>query len=299
MLKSIRTGKIESESGLQNMNRKEKKPGIFFRSKIIIAGMLLIWSASIILALEIKTLLTPGNFPIGSDPSFDITLAAFCIVLCLLGALLLWRGILEREHRLEIKFERYLNVATIFTVVLLCFVFAIVGLIFSANIAFSTAYKPLLRDRPRPDYSMPAFPTPLAAQPTPTYDPSAKYMAGPIKSAMDGLRVGDIWISMSPEGETIHSIQVYIHRIECSVQEGTSVTTFAVDKSEQLIAGPIQILDDKSFYAGQEMAAIHGIAGELDQAFGTIHLRFTDPANKNHTCDLGSFDWTAALTTNN
>ena len=285
-------------SDLQNKNEK-KKPGIFFRSKIIIAGMLLIWSASIILALEIKTLLTPGNFPVGTDPSFDITVAAFCIVLCLLGILLLWRGILEREHRLEIKFELYLNSATIFTVVLLCVVFVIGGLIFSANNAFSANYKLLLRDEPRPDYSLPAFPTPLVAQPTPTYDPGAKYLAGPIKSAMDGLRVGDFWISMSPAGDTIYSIQVYIHRIVCNVQDGASVTTFAVDKSEQLIAGPIQILEDKSFYAGQDMASIHGIAGALDQAYGTIHLRFTDPANPNYTCDLGSFDWTAALTTHN
>lgn len=285
-------------SDLQNKNGKEK-PGIFFRSKIILFGMFLIWSASIILALEIKTLLTPGNFPVGTDPSFDITLAAFCIVVVFLGGLLLWGGILEREHRLEIKFARYLNNAIIVTVVLLCVVFVTGGLIFSANMAFAAEYTPQLRDEPRPDYSMPAFPTPLAVQPTPTYDPGAKYLAGPIKSAMDGLRVGDIWISRSPAGDTIYSIQVYTHRIECSVQDGTSGATFAVDKSEQLIAGPIQILDDKSFYAGQDMASIHGIAGAPDQAYGTVHLRFTDPANINHTCDLGSFDWTAALTTRN
>jgi len=276
---------------------EEKRQGGLFGNKLILAGLLIIWSASILLALELKTLLTPGNFPIGTDPSFDITLAAFCFVLCILGALLLWRGLLnKRKYRLEEKFEVYLNLANLFIVLLLVILLVTGGLLFSANNAFAAQYKPGIRDEPSPGYSVPAFPNPVAAQPTPTYDPESKFLAGPITSELDGLRVGDMWISMAPDAQTIHYIQVYIHRIECDEQQTTTVNQLAVDKSEQLISGPIPILADQSFYAGQDMVSVHGIAAGIDQANGTIHLEYIDPANKNRACDLGSYYWSATLT---
>jgi hypothetical protein len=279
-------------SMIQDQN---KKRNFISRNKLIVIGALLIWAATILLTLELKTLLTPGNFPVGTDPSADLVAVAFCVEVAVLGALLLWGGVLEREKRMEIKFARFLNTATILTAAFLCITFISVAVLFAANKAFAAGYQPILRDEPAPDYSVPAFSTPLPSQPTPTYNPTSAFLAGPIKSALDSLRVGDIWISLTPNMDSINFIQVYMNRIQCNVQDGAPAGIFAVDKSEQLVNGPIPIQDDRTFFAAQDMAVFHGIIGTLDQGYGSVYLRYTDPVT-NRTCDLGSFDWTATLT---
>jgi hypothetical protein len=269
--------------------RQKPSPGRIF----IILGLFLFWAASIGLALDLQTLLTPGNFPIGSDPSFDISLAAFCFLVCLLGAVFTWRGTLMEEGNLRGKIAKNINTATIFLGVFLVFVFIAGGLLYSANSAFAAQFKPFLLSEPRPDYNVPDFPTPILPQPTPTYDPAAKYLAGPITSAMDGLKVGSIWIGMSPGGETVHYIQIYLDPIVCSVQTGGSVASFAVNQSQQLLDGPIQV-QNGNFYASQDMAVLHGIIVSSTEAHGTLYLHYIDPASR-RSCDLGNFDWDATI----
>jgi hypothetical protein len=274
-----------------------KKRSLLSQNRLIVIGALLIWVASIGLALQLKNLLTPSNYPVGTDPSFDMSVAAFCILAVILGGLLLWHGIAEREKRMEARLEKLINTATIFICMLLVINFLSGVLLFSANRSFAASYTPLLRDEPAPDDAMPTFAVPIAAKPTPTFDPTSKFMAGPVKSAFSGLRVGDIWISLTPSRDTVRFVQVYMDRIQCNVQDGLTSGFFAVGKSEQLISGPFQILGDRTFFGAQDMAVIHGIIGTLDQGYGTVYLHYKDPTT-NRTCDLGSFDWTATLTGN-
>ena len=259
--------------------------------KLTIIGFFVIWGSSIALALQLKTLLTPGRFPIGVDPSFDILVAVFCFIILVLGILILWRGIREVEGMPEGKFISYINVATMINLGLLIIVFATGVLIFSANRAFAAQNVPVVRDEPVPDYSFQDFPTPAVPQPTPTFKPGDVFLAGNIISPIDGLRVGTIWISASKTNTTINYIQVFTNRITCSVQNGASVSIFAINTSQQMLGGPIQV-QDGDFYATQDMAVIHGIMVTTAQAYGTVYLHFTDPATK-RSCDLGSFSWTA------
>ena len=275
-------------------NGKEKRltfPG----RKLLLSGFLVLWGASIALALVLRTLLTPQNFPVGSDPSFEIALAAAFAILCLVGLLLAWRGILLEEDRLQGNLARYTRIATLITLGLFGLTVIVGGLIFSANNAFATQFAPRAFDQPRPDYSFTAFPTPALAQPIPTYNPGSKHLSGALNSSMDGLRVGDVFISMPPDGETIQSIQISVNRILCYVQENGAATTYAVDQSKQLISGPLQVQPDGSFCAGQEMVSLHGIFSSPDEAHGTLYLRYIDPASQ-RTCDLGNFEWTATST---
>ncbi len=279
---------------MEESEQKTQPPG----RKLTLFGLLAIWIGSIGLTLEIKNLLTPGSIPADIDPSFNISLVAFCILLCLLGALIAWRGVLESDRRLEETKRRVLNIATMAVTVLLSLAFILTALTFSANNAFARQYQPVVLDRPRPDYSLPDFPTPAVPQPTPTFDPQAKYFAGPITSAMDGLRVGNVWVSMAPTGQSIYSIQVYMERIECSFQGAGSVTTHAVDASQQVIGGPIQIQEDGTFFGGQATAVVHGAVASSNEVHGTLYLRYVDPASQ-QACDLGNFDWDATVTHQN
>ncbi len=262
--------------------------------RLIIIGFLIIWGASIAFALQLKTLLTPKPTGVVYDPSFDLIVAVLCVIVVLLGVILVWRGIREVEAQPEGQVSNYLNIATAINVGLLIFVLAIAGLIFSANRAFASQDQPLLRDEPAPDYSVPAFPTPALPQPTPTHDPVSVYLAGPIISNFSGLRVGNIWISASKTDNSINYVEVYTNRIECRVQQGSSVSTFAIDNSQQLIPGPIQN-QDGNFYAAQPMAVIQGVMITTESAYGTVYLHYTDPST-NRSCDLGSFNWTATAT---
>ena len=273
---------------------KNAKQVISAALKLTIIGFFVIWGASIALALQLRTLFTPGRFPLGVDPSFDILVAVFCFGILLLGALTLWRGIREIQGLPEGKFGKYINVATMINLGLLFFVVAIGALIFSANRAFAAQYTPLVRDEPAPDRSLQDFPTPVV-QPTPTFNPEAVYLAGNVTSNIDGFRVGTIWISASKTNPTINYIQVFTNRNTCSVQDGTSVTTFAINDSQQFIGGPIQV-QDGDFYASQNMAVIHGVMVTTAQAYGTVYLHYVDPAT-NRSCDLGSFSWTATPST--
>jgi len=265
---------------------------IFTRWKLVFWGILMFWAASIAFALQMKTLLTPGNYPIGSDPSFDISVAALFCVLCLLGAVLIWRGLLDGQNKLEGRVRNLVNFATFVNVGLLAIVFVTGGLLFSANSAFVLGYKPFVIDEPRPDYSFPAFPTPFDPQPTPTDAPGAGLLSGNILSTLDGLRIGEISISLSPTGDTIETIQLHIYRITCRVQQAGSFTAYAVDDSKPLIRGPIRI-QDGNFFAAQGIASIQGIFASPQSAHGSLYLRYTDPAT-HQSCDLGSFTWSAS-----
>ncbi len=262
--------------------------------RLAILGFLIIWGASIAFALQLKTLLTPKAIGVVYDPSFDILVAGVCLIVVLLGVILTWRGIRELQDLPDGRFSGYLNVATAINVGLLIFVVAIAGLILSANRAFTSQVQPNLRDEPAPELSMPAFPTPALPGPTPTFNPVSGYLAGPLISNFSGLRVGNIWISANKTDNSINFIQVYTNRIECRVQQGNTVSTFAVDQSQQIIPGPIQN-QDGNFYAAQPMAVIQGIMITPASAYGTVYLHFTDPAT-NRSCDLGSFNWSAAAT---
>ncbi len=274
---------------------KQKKYNLLSQNGLIILGALLIWIASIGLALQLKTLLTPSNYPVGSDSSFDLSVAAFCVLVIVLGGLQLWHGIAEREKRAEARIEKIINAISIFVCVLLVINFVTGVILYSANRSFQAGYVPFIRDEPAPDDTMPAFAAPIQAQPTPTFDSTSKFMGGPIKSALDGLRVGDIWISLTPNRDAVRFVQVYMHRIQCNLVGDSSGGVLAAGSSQQLLSGPFQIQEDRTFFAAQDMAVIHGIIGTVDQGYGTVYLRYKDPAT-NRTCDLGSFDWTATLT---
>lgn len=274
----------------KSFQEKQQKQVISSALKLTIIGFFIIWGASIALALQLRTLFTPGRFPIGVDPSFDILVAVFCFIILVLGALILWRGIREIQGMPEGKYGKYITMATMINLGLLFFVFAIGGLVFSANRAFAAQNTPLVRDETVPDYSYQEFPTP-AVQPTPSFDPQAVFLAGNIISNIDGFRVGTIWVSASKAGDKINYIQVFTNRITCTVQDGSTMTNFAINQSQQLIGGPIQV-QDGDFYAAQNMAVIHGVMVTTAQAYGTVYLHYIDPAT-NRSCDLGSFSWTA------
>jgi hypothetical protein len=258
---------------------------------LVFWGALVLWVASIAFALQLKTLLTPGNYPIGSDPSFDISVAIFLFVLCLVGAVLIWRGLLDSQNKLEGRVKGFVNFATFVSVGLLVITFVTGGLLSSANNAFVLGYRPLIIDEPRPDYSFTPFPTPFDMTPTPTDAPGAALLSGNILSTLDGLRIGQISISLSSTGDTIEYIQLHIFRITCQVQQGGVVTAYAVDDSKPLIRGPIS-LQDGNFFAAQGAASIQGIFASPQSAHGSLYLRYTDPAT-NLSCDLGSFTWSA------
>jgi hypothetical protein len=265
---------------------------LFTRNKRISWGVILLWSGSIALALQLKKLLTPGNYPIGIDPSFDISVAAFLLILCLLGLLFIYYGIQEQQNQLDEKSGRFLNLATYGMVGLLVLVFVTSGLLFSANLAFSHQNTSISIDEPRPDYSYLTFPTPFDSRLTPTDVTNAVLLSGPILSTMDGLRVGDISFSVSSNYQTIYTITVYTYRIKCSLQTGGTITTYAVDATKSLIRGPGQVTED-SFFIAQGVASIHGILVSSGQAHGALYLNYSDPAS-NRSCDLGSFTFTAS-----
>src|SRR5512143_1397648 len=122
--------------------KRSISPGL----RLTIIGFLIIWGASIAFALQLKTLLTPGRYPVGSDPSFDILMAAICFILVLLGVVLLWRGIREVEGLPGGRLSQYLTIAALINIGLLIFVLVVAGLIFSANRAFAIQDQPLTRD---------------------------------------------------------------------------------------------------------------------------------------------------------
>ena len=268
------------------------------RNWLVVIGILLAWIASICLALELKTLLTPGNFPPGTDSSYNISLAALCLAAAALGVVLWLRSSRAATFSLNAISRTIYNVAlaVVSLILILCAVTSF--LLYSANVAFNRDYKPLtaeqlLADAPRPDYSYSTFPTPIAAQPTPTYDPSSSFMAGSVKT-VDGLRAGTIWISLSPDRSTVRFVQVYMQRILCHSSQVPG-DLLAVEQSEQLINGPIPLQANRTFYMAQDMAVVQGVLSTLGEGSGTVYLRYLDPAT-NSTCDLGSFDWSAALT---
>ncbi len=272
----------------------ERRP-ISLGLRLTIIGFLIIWGASIAFTLQLKTLLTPGRYSVGSDPSFDILVAVLCFVVVLLGILLLWRGIREVEGLPGGKLSKYITIAAAINVGLIILVLVIAGLVFSGNRAFATQYQVVLRDEPAPDTSMPAFPTPLIPQPTPTYNPASVFLSGPLTSHFDGLRVGNIWISASKSDNVINYIQVYTNRLDCRVQQGNAVSTFAVNQGQQLVSGPIQRDPNGNFYAAQDMVVIQGVMGSTSSAYGTVYVHYIDPTT-NRSCDLGAFAWTASAT---
>jgi hypothetical protein len=277
-----------------NQKPPEKRaysPGL----RLTIIGFLIIWGASIAFALQLKTISTAGKNQVDYDPSFDYTVAALCFILVLLGIVFLWRGLREMEGLPGGRFSKSLTIAAAINMGLILFVLVVAGLIYSANRAFITQNQPLVRDEPAPDYSMPAFPTPALLQPTPTFDPSAAYLSGPILSYFSGLRVGSMWISASKSDNTINFMQVDFNRIECHIEEGNTVSTYAIDKSQLVIRGPIQKEQDNSFYAAQNAGVVQGIMGSTASAYGTVSVHYVDPAT-NRSCDLGTFTWTAAAT---
>jgi hypothetical protein len=260
--------------------------------KLVYWGVLVLWTASIAFALQLKTLLTPANYPVGSDPSFDICLAAFLFILCLFGMVLIWRGILDGQNQWVSRIRNLVNFATYMCVGLLVVVFASGALLFSANSAFIHGYRPLVIDEPRPDYSFPTFPTPYDPRPTPTDAPGAILLSGNILSTLDGLRVGNISLSLSPDGDTIEYILIYMYRGVCQVQQSGSFTAYAVDDSKLLVHGPIQIVD-RDFYVAQSGAAIQGISGSSKSAHGSLYLTYTDSASS-QSCSFGSFTWSVS-----
>lgn len=284
---------------MKDINNRDWRvlPGSDDGMKLILPGILALWGSAIVLGIELHLLLTPGSFPVGFDPSFNITLAAFSFLLGVMGLLLIWRGILVREGKLEGKAQRNLNVLTIITTVVLVLAFFSGAITFSANRAFTAQYIPRQYEEPTPDSSFAGFPIPALPQATPTYDPGSKYLAGSITSSLDDLRVGDIWISASSAGDKINYVQVFLNRIVCSGPPDGPNLTFAVDASEQFIDGPVPI-QDGDFFISQEMASVHGILGSASDAHGTLYLKYIDPATR-RSCDLGNFDWTATLSTRN
>ena len=264
----------------------------------VVVGLLLAWVASICLALELKTLLTPGNFPPGTDSSFNISLAAVCLAATAFGVVLWLRGSQEAALRDHARSKTIHNFALGAVGVILVMSAVTSFLLYSANLAFLRDYKPLtaeqlLADAPRPDYSYSTFPTPIAAQPTPTYNPVSSFMAGSVKT-VDGLRAGTIWISLTPDKTTVNFVQVFMQRILCHASN-TPGGLLAVDQSEELINGPTPLEANNTFFMAQDMAVVQGVVSPLGQASGTVYLRYADPAT-NSACDLGSYDWSAALT---
>ena len=257
----------------------------------VVWGLFLIWIGSIGVAVKLVNLL---NEPAGYDPSFDMTLAAFFLLVGLGGIFILIRNYLWRAGKLEGSIKRIVNSSLIAISILL--VLAVVTGVFlvSANSAFLRGYQPVVLDEPRPDYSMPVFPTPANPQPTSTYNPSDLHLAGNILSSMDGYRIGEIALDLSPDAPVVESIELYIFRVTCTTQQGSQVETFAVNEAKPFIWGPIQI-QAQSFYVDQGVAIIHGYVNSSSSgAYGTLYLRYTDPTTS-QSCDLGTSSWTATL----
>jgi hypothetical protein len=261
----------------------------YARWKLVLWGIVVLWAGSITLALQLKALFTPSNYPIGSDPSFDICVAIFLFILCLLGAVLIYRGVLDDQNKLLGNRRTLVNLATYVSAGLLVVVFTSGALLFSANSAFLRGYRPLVIDEPRPDYSFPAFPTPFDPQPTPTDVPGATLLSGNLISTIDGLRVGEISFSISPAGDAIEYIQLHIYRGLCQVPQDGTFTAYAVDDSKPLIRGPIT-LQDGNFSVDQGVASIQGVFGSSQSAHGSLYLHYSNPAG-GQSCDFGSFTW--------
>ena len=133
-----------------------------------------------------------------------------------------------------------------------------------------------IRPQPRPDFSLPEFPTPQVS-PTPTYDPSQNYLASALVGSIDHLRVGDIWISMSADMNTINFVGFTIQPIECVVDNQGVLTTYAVQKNTPVIFGPLAVQDGR-FYANQNDAVLEGVIIPPDEAMGTVYLHYKTPA---------------------
>jgi hypothetical protein len=282
-----------SSSGeiMRTMNQvgKEIKQFISGNRKILL-GLLVAWAASIAFAIQLRTLLTPGNYPIGSDPSFDMIIAALFFILFLLGILLAYRTWLDNRNGLVGEIKRYLRVSVVVLIIL--FLIGIVTdlLLYSAGYAFQRDYNSFVMDAARPDYSFPEFPTPQVSQPTPVSSSGTVLLSGNITSGMDGLRVGSISIRVNSSVNTLEAIQVLIHRINCTVQQGTTPTIYAVDETKFWMPAPIQVTDG-SFFASMDQAVLFGIFASPENAHGTLYIVYTDPQTQ-QTCSLGNFDWT-------
>ncbi len=142
--------------------------------RFIVLGLVVLWIASLAFILEILNLTVVKKFQVSSDPSLEMLIAAFCLLLSLLGGLLIWRGERERDNRPKDRFHRYMNIATVATILALAIVFCSGGLVFSANRAFLAQQSTYIRPAPRPDFSLTVFPTPISPRPTPTLDPAGK-----------------------------------------------------------------------------------------------------------------------------
>ena len=274
-------------SEFENNHNHKSGPAL----KQAIWGTLLLWPGSIALALQIKTLL---NEPAGVDPSFDLSLAAFFLFLSLLGAVLDWRFFMSRAGKMTAALSRIGNTATVSLIVILVVNLGTLILLFSANSAFFRGYHPLVLDEPSPDYSLPVFPTPVNPLPTPTFDPGVIYISGNIISSLDGFRIGEITLNMSPSYDVVNSIQLHIFRIPCTVQQNGQNSTYAVDASKPFLDGPFQV-QNQNFYVNQSIAVIHGVVDSPEDIHGTIYLHYTDPSN-NQSCDIGNATWDASTT---
>ncbi len=259
--------------------------------RFIVLGLVMLWIASLAFILEILNLTLVKKFQISSDPSLEMLIAAFCLLLSLLGALLIWRGERERDNRPKDRTQRYVNIATLVTVLALAIVFCSGGLVFSANRAFLAQQSTYIRPAPRPDFSLTLFPTPMSSQPTPTFDPAGKYLAGALVGSIDHLRVGDIWISETPDDQAINYIQFTIQAVECTVQQNGLPFTFAVDQSAPIVYGPLRVRNG-NFYANLDTTVVRGVIISPEEIMGTLYMRYTDPKT-GQSCDLGTFEYDA------
>ncbi len=262
--------------------------------RFIVLGLVVLWIASLAFVLEILNLTVVKKFQVSSDPSLEMIIAAFCLLLTLLGALLIWRGDRENDGRPKDRTQRYLNLATVATILALAITTCSGGLVFSANRAFLAQQTTYIRPAPQPDYSLTVFPTPNSPQPTPTFDPAGKYLAGTLIGSIDHLSVGSIWISESPDDQAINYVQLTIQPVECTVQQNGLPYTFAVKDSQPWIDGPLRV-QNGIFYANLDTTIIHGEIVSPEEIMGTLYLRYTDPKT-GQSCDLGTFEYDAFVT---
>ena len=80
---------------------------------LLIIGAAMVWFASLVFMLEVYILATAKKYPVGPDPSSNIAIAAFCLLLTLLGGLVFWRGWRLRANLPKNQVDRILNLSTV------------------------------------------------------------------------------------------------------------------------------------------------------------------------------------------
>lgn len=274
-----------------NNNKVSPAGGPPQKSRLTLVGFIVLWIASLAFLMEFYNLAVVKNFQVDFDPSFEILVAAFCLLMAVLGGLLLWRGRRVEMLRRPGNIDRNLNRGILASSLLIVMVVIAGVLVYGSNQKFLREQSDYVRPAPRPDYTLGEFPTPALPQPTPTFNIGGRYLAGSLIGSIDHLRVGDLRISMADDNQSILYIQVRVQRTECLIMRDSAPNPFAVEDSIPAFYGPLPVKDGR-FLATQDFGFISGKVVTDQKITGTMYLVYRDPQS-GQTCDLGTFEFDA------